>query len=137
MKVRIVSVICLLVCLAVAVPVIAGQAGKAAAPADPLSGTWTGDWGPSDRDRNQVSVEVTLAGNAVSGTVKTTNRPDAKISKGTFDAATGTLKMEADATNPRSGAAVKYVIEGKISGTTFNGTWSHDAVKGDFKLTKK
>ena len=28
-----------------------------AAVADPLSGTWTGDWGPSAMDRNQVTVE--------------------------------------------------------------------------------
>ena len=41
------------------------------------------------------------------------------------------------AKNPRSGANVKYVIEGKLEGTNLTGSWNHDNTKGDFKLTKK
>ena len=36
---------------------------------DPLSGTWTGDWGPSERDRNQATVELKWDGKALTGTV--------------------------------------------------------------------
>ena len=135
MNVRTLSVICLLACLAVA-NVIIGQ-GKAAAPADPLTGTWTGDWGPNASDRNPVTVDLKLDGKTVTGIVRTTNRPEVALSKSTFDAATGTVKMEAEAKNPRSGQAVRYVIDGKVSGSNMTGSWNHDNVKGDFKLAKK
>jgi len=102
---------------------------------DPLSGTWAGDWGPSVQDRNQVTVDLKLDGKAVSGVVKTANRPEVKLSNSSFDAATRTLKMEAEAES--RGQKVKYVIEGKLEGTTLTGSWNHDGRKGDFKLTKK
>jgi hypothetical protein len=130
MKVRTLSVICLLACL-IAIPTLAQPQ------ADPLSGTWAGDWGPNANDRNQVSVDLKLNGKAVTGVVKTANRPEVSIGASTYDATTRTVKMEAEAKNPRSGQAVKYVIEGKVEGNTMTGTWNHDNVKGDFKLTKK
>jgi hypothetical protein len=132
---RTLSVICLLACVAIALPIIAQQKSAAS---DPLSGTWTGDWGPNERDRNQVSVDLKMAGTAVTGTVQsvTPKRDDVAISKGTYTAAGNKVHLEAEAKNPRSGAVVKYVIEGTIAGTSMTGTWNHDAVKGDFKLTK-
>ena len=36
---------------------------------DPLSGTWTGDWGPSPGDRNEVTVELKLDGGTLTGVV--------------------------------------------------------------------
>ena len=129
MRVRTLSVICLLACL-IAIPTLARQA-------DPLSGTWAGDWGPNANDRNQVSVDLKLNGKAVTGVVKTANRPEVALSNSTYDATTRTVKMEAEAKNPRSGAMVKYVIEGKIEGSAMTGSWTHDNIKGDFKLTKK
>jgi hypothetical protein len=128
-KVRTLSVICLLACL-VAIPVLARQA-------DPLSGTWAGDWGPSAQDRNQVTVDLKLSGKTVTGVVKTANRAEVALSNSTYDAATRTVKMQAEAKNPRSGESIKYVIEGKLEGTSMTGSWNHDNRKGDFKLTKK
>jgi len=126
-------VICLLACLAVAIPMLAQQRSGT----DPVTGTWSGDWGPNQADRNQVTVDLKLEGTAVTGVVKTTNRPEVPLSKGTFDATARTVKMEAEAKNPRSGANVKYIIEGKLEGNTLTGSWNHDTTKGDFKLTKK
>jgi hypothetical protein len=123
-------VICLLACL-IAIPVLAQQRGGA----DPLTGTWAGDWGPNQADRNQVTVDLKLEGGAVTGVVKTANRPEVPLSKGTFDATARTVKMEAVA--PRGGATVRYIIEGKLEGNTLTGSWNHDNTKGDFKLTKK
>jgi hypothetical protein len=135
MRVRTLSVICLLACLAIAAPML--SQGNA----DPVSGSWSGDWGPSERDRNQVTLELKFdaATKAVTGTVKSTQpaRADVTLTKASYDAATQMVKMEAEARNPRSGQTVKYVIEGKMAGTSMTGSWSHDAVKGDFKLTKK
>jgi hypothetical protein len=115
----------------IAIPVLAKQRGAA----DPLTGTWAGDWGPNQSDRNQVTVDLKLQGAAVTGVVKTANRPEVPVSKGTFDATARTVKMEAEA--PRGGSTVRYTIEGKLEGNTLTGSWNHDNVKGDFKLTKK
>src|SRR5215510_9175406 len=97
--------------------------GKAAA--DPISGTWTGDWGPSPSDRNQVTVELKLEGRNLTGTVNP--GPNAiPLQKSTFDPATGAVHMEADAKNPRGGAAIHYVIDGKVASGTMTGSWNHD-----------
>jgi len=127
MKPRIVGVFSVLACLMVAA--VAFSQG------DPLSGTWAGDWGPSAQDRNQVTVDLKLDGKAVSGVVKTANRPEVKLSNSSFDATTRTVKMEAEAQS--RGQTIKYVIEGKLEGTTMTGSWNHDGRKGDLKLTKK
>ena len=134
---RTLLLICLLACVAIALPIIAQN--KGAAPADPLSGTWTGDWGPNAGDRNQVNVDLKLAGTAVTGTVHSIapQRDDVAITKGTYTAAGNKVHLEADAKNPRGGAAVHYVIDGTLAGTAMSGSWNHDASKGDFKLTKK
>jgi hypothetical protein len=103
--------------------------------ADPLSGTWTGDWGPSASDRNPVTVELKWDGKALTGTVN----PGANavvLQKCTFDPKTGAIHMEADAKN-RRGADIHYVIEGKVENGTMTGSWNHDDRKGDFKITKK
>ena len=137
MRARLVTAVCLLACLVIAIPMVAQQ--RATPAADPLSGTWTGDWGPSAGDRNMVSVELKLNGNTLTGTVKSIQpaRPDVPLTKGTYTASTGAVHMEAQATNPRGGAAVHYVIDGKLENGTMSGSWNHDASKGDFKLTKK
>ena len=106
--------------------------------ADAVSGTWTGDWGPNAQDRNRVSVELKLTGTTITGTVKSTQpaRPDVTISKSTYTPATGVVHLEAEAKNPRSGAAVHYIIDGKVAAGAMTGTWNHETTKGDFKLTK-
>ena len=138
MQARLVTFVCLLVCLAVAIPMVAQQRATPAA-ADPLTGTWTGDWGPSAGDRNQVSVELKLSGTALTGTVKSTQpaRPDVALTKSTYTASTSAVHMEADSTSPRGGGAVHFIIDGKLAGTSMTGSWNHDATKGDFKLTRK
>ena len=101
---------------------------------DPLSGTWIGDWGPSDWDRNPVTVELKWDGKNLTGTVNP--GPNAvELKKATFDSKSGSVHFEADATN-RRGNAIHYVIDGKVEGSTMTGTWIHDNRKGDFKIKK-
>ncbi len=120
--------ICLVFCLTI-------SASAFARAADPLSGTWVGDWGPSAADRNQVTVEFKWDGKTVTGTVNP--GPNAvAVEKGTFDPKTNAVHFEANAKN-RRGNMVHYVVEGKIEKTTMTGSWSHDNRKGDFKITKK
>jgi hypothetical protein len=125
-----ISLACAMMCFALNASVSAQQ--KAA---DPLSGSWTGDWGPSPSDRNTVTVELKWDGKALSGTVNP--GPNAiTLQKSTYDAKAGAVHMEADAKN-RRGEAIHYVIDGKVEGSTMSGSWNHDTRKGDFKITRK
>ena len=102
---------------------------------DPLSGTWVGDWGPSEWDRNQVTVELKWDGKNLTGTVNP--GPNAvELKKATFDAKSSAIHFEADATD-RRGNQIHYIINGKLEKGTMTGSWSHDNRKGDFKITKK
>lgn len=119
----------------VAVSCFAIVASAAAAQTDVLSGTWTGDWGPSAADRNPVTVELKWDGKALTGTVNP--GPNAvTLQKCSFDAKTGAVHMEADAKS-RRGNDIHYVIDGKLEKDTLTGSWNHDARKGDFKITRK
>jgi hypothetical protein len=59
-----------------------------------------------------------------------------QLGKASYDPATGTVMMEADARD-RDGNMVHYTIEGKIEGNTIAGTWNHAKQKGDFKLSRQ
>jgi hypothetical protein len=133
MRVRLFYLICLMACVAVAGSALAQ--GKMAA-ADPVTGSWAGDWGPSAADRNEVTVELKYDGKALTGNVNP--GPNAiAIQKGTFDPKTGAVHMEADAKNARGGGVIHYVIDGKVDKNTMTGSWNHDNRKGDFKIAKK
>src|SRR5262245_12582604 len=110
MRVRHLRLVCLLLGLAVAIPYFA-QAQRGGAAADPISGVWTGDWGPNANDRNRVEVDLKLNGKAVTGTVKSVQpaRADVMIQKSTFDG--GALHMEAEVKSPRGGELVHYIID--------------------------
>ena len=131
MRVRLFAFVCLSLCLMISVTVF-GQ-GKAAS--DPLTGTWTGDWGPNAGDRNAVTVDLKWDGKALTGTVKSQGAAPVELQKATFDAKTGAVHMEADAKG-RAGM-VHYVIDGKVEKNMMTGSWNHPRGKGDFRLTKK
>ena len=121
---------CVLACLTIGTSVLAQQ--KAA---DPLSGSWAGDWGPSAADRNAVTVALKWDGTTLTGTVNP-GASAVELKKCTFDVKTGAVHMEADAKS-RRGADIHYVIDGKVEGNTMTGSWNHDNRKGDFKITRQ
>jgi len=107
----------------------------------PLVGTWYGDWGPSPKERHDVTIVMSWDGKTIGGTVDP--GPDAVPFKAaTLDSSTWTVHIEAerpDKTKP--GALLRYVIDGKLANLgsynrTLTGTWSQGATKGDFKLTR-
>src|SRR5437660_12849267 len=126
MRFRVFTIVSLVACLVLVVSAFAQ---------DPVSGTWVGDWGPSANDRNDVTLALKFDGKAVTGNVTGgTNVSTAiPIQKGTFDAKTGTVHMEADSKD-RRGQTVHSVIDGKLDKGMMTGTWNHDVRKGDFKI---
>jgi hypothetical protein len=127
MRSKIVATFCLITLLTLAAAVFAQS--------DPLSGTWTGDWGPSARDRNQVTVALKWDGKALTGSVNP--GPNAvQIQNGRFDPKTGAIHMEAK-TPGRGGATFHYMIDGKLEKNILAGSWNHDDRKGDFRITKQ
>ena len=121
------------VCLMIAVAAGSACAQQKMA-ADPISGTWSGDWGPSARQRTQVVLEFHFDGKALTGTV---NPGPAAIplQKATFDPKSGVVHLEVDAIGT-DGSTVHYVVDGKLDKNTMSGNWARDNGKGDFKLTK-
>jgi hypothetical protein len=104
---------------------------------DPLSGTWSGDWGPSPGDRNDVTLQLKWDGKALSGNVTagTNVAKPIPLQKTTFDPKTGAVHMEADVSS--RGRTIHYVIDGKVEKNMMSGSWNHDNRKGDFKIAKK
>ena len=131
MRFRIFTFVSLLTCLALIMPAFAQQE-KAG---DSISGRWTGIWGPSRTDRNDVTVMLKWDGKALTGDVDSEGQI-IPIKNGTYDAKAGTVHMEADAKG-RGGQVVHYVIEGKLDNKTLSGSWNHDNRTGDFKIIKK
>ena len=106
----------------------------------PLKGSWIGDWGPNRADRNPITIVMDWDGKQVTGMVNP--GPGAvQIQKATLDPKGWLVHFEVDAKNP-AGQPVHYVFDGKIENLglynrSIVGTWSHDNVKGDFKITRQ
>ena len=120
------SLVCLILVVALAVPGSLAQS-------DPVSWTWSGDWGPSANDRNDVVLELTWDGSSLKGIVNP--GPNAiELSSASFDPRTGAVTMEAEAQSFRG--PIHYTIEGTLDGDTITGSWGHDNVNGDFTIMK-
>jgi hypothetical protein len=104
----------------------------------PLTGTWSGDWGPGAAQRTHITMVMAWDGKTVSGTINP--GPDAiPVSAVALDVTNWTIRFEADA-NSASGP-VHIAAEGRLddiasSHRTITGTWRQGTTKGDFKLTR-
>ncbi len=105
---------------------------------DPLSGVWSGDWGPNATSRNQVRIEMKWDGRAVKGVLHSVNpqRTDASLQNSNFAPATGEFHFEASIKAPPGGADVRYVVDGKLINGSITGAWVSGTNKADFKLSK-
>jgi hypothetical protein len=116
-----------LACAALAVTAFAQQG-------HPLTGTWTGDWGATPTQRNQVTLVLDWDGKQVTGQINP--GPDSiPIASVYVDVTTWTVRIEAD---PKAG---HISAEGKLEDIgsyhrTLKGSWTQGTVKGDFKLTR-
>ncbi len=106
----------------------------------PLKGTWLGDWGPNKADRNQVTVILDWDGKQITGQINP-GPGSIPISKATLEPKGWVVHFEADAKNA-AGQTVHYLVDGKIENLglynrSIVGTWNHDNVKGDFRITRQ
>ena len=103
--------------------------------ADPLSGTWTGEFvPPSATSGVAVTMELKFDGKkAVSGTLTGLPSPG-DVKAGTFDPTTGALKLELGKTD---NSAVLLVLEGTVVNGTAKGRVSGEDGVGEFKITKR
>ena len=126
MRLRIIVSICLSLCFAAAL--LAQQDKK-----DSVSGVWFGYYGTTPRDQAQVRLTLHWDGKVLTGSVTTGDDPfDLENTK--FDPSTGAIHMEVVVPNGR--VDYHYVIDGKVDNDMLNGTWHHEAGKGDFALKK-
>ena len=128
-SVRAASLLLFLLCAAT----VAAQYGH------PLSGSWSGDWGPTKETRNRLLLELDWDGKAVTGTINP--GPNAvPLQKASLDPSNWTVRFEAEAKD-RSGQMIRYLVEGKLENLgaynrVLSGTWSQGGVKGDFRLVR-
>ena len=121
-------------CLVLVAAAARGQEGH------PLVGTWYGDWGSSPQNRHDVTLVMTWDGKTIGGTIDP--GPDAvPFKSATLDSSTWTVHIEAERAAKGNGAAVRYVIDGKLSNLgsynrSLSGTWTAGSTKGDFKITR-
>jgi hypothetical protein len=117
----------------VAVARVIGQEGH------PLSGTWAGEWGPTNTQRNHLTLVMNWDGKNITGVINP--GPDSiPIGSVYLDVTKWTVRIEADAKN-QSGAAAHITAEGRLEDIssyhrTITGTWRQGSTSGDFKLTR-
>jgi hypothetical protein len=110
----------------------AGQEGH------PLTGTWSGDWGPSAAQRTHITMVMTWDGKSVSGTINP--GPDAiPVDTIGLDVTKWLVRFDANAKN--ASGPVRITAEGRLDDIasahrTISGTWQQGSTKGDFKLTR-
>jgi hypothetical protein len=130
MRLRAVCLICLLAVLAL--PALA-QEGH------PLTGSWTGDWGTSVTERNNITLVMDWEGEKIGGFILlgATSIPIVNV---LLDVTDWTVRLEAKGKDAKGGA-VDIAAEGRLEDIgsahrTITGTWSQGTSKGDFKITR-
>lgn len=105
----------------------------------PLTGTWSGDWGPTAAARTHITMVIAWDGKALSGTINP--GPEAIPVEAIFlDVTNWTIRFETSTKNA-SGAQVQVAAEGALEDLasphrTITGTWRQGSTKGTFRLTR-
>lgn len=106
----------------------------------PLTGTWTGDWGTGQVQRNHITLVMSWDGDKITGVINP--GPDvASMQSVSLDLSHWIVRFDADAKDA-SGKTVHIEAEGKIEdlGSPHRkliGTWKQGDVTGDFKVTRE
>jgi hypothetical protein len=126
------AAVCLIGAIALVTLVGVAQEGH------PLTGTWSGDWGPSAAQRTHITMVMAWDGKTVTGTINP--GPDAiPVSAIGLDVTNWTVRFDADAKS--ASGPVRISVEGRLDdiaspNRTIVGTWRQGTAKGDFKLKR-
>lgn len=106
----------------------------------PLKGSWLGLWEGNQTHGDDVLVILDWDGKAISGIINP-GTDNIEITKAELDPDGWVLTLEA-AGKDKSGAAVKYEIEGRIENLELPnrsvvGTWSNQTGRGAFQITRQ
>jgi hypothetical protein len=126
--------------LALSVVTLLGGAPLVAQEGHPLKGSWLGTWAGNKIHGNDVLLVLTWDGKNITGTINpgTDNMP---IKNATLNPEGWVVHLEAD-TKDKSGAALTYVIDGKIEdlrlpNRSISGTWKNQRENGVFKVGRQ
>ena len=119
--------------------VLAVAASASAQFGHPLKGSWSGDWGTNNSNRQHVVLNLNWDGKAISGVIN----PGANavtLTTATLDPSTWMVQFVGDGKD-KTGATVHYVIDGKVENLGafqrfITGTWTQGSEKGTFKITR-
>ena len=105
----------------------------------PLSGTWTGDWGPSATQRNHITLVMNWDGDKVTGVMNP--GPDSAPVNVLVDYANWVVRLDAEAKDA-AGKAIRIEAEGKLEELgsprrKLAGTWHQGTLTGTFRVTRE
>jgi hypothetical protein len=127
------------VVLATTLACLAGAAA-AAQEGHPLKGSWLGTWGPSQTHSDDILLVLDWDGKQITGVINP-GTDDIPIRNATLNPDGWVFRFEADGKDG-SGAAVHYVVEGRIEGLAFHnrtitGTWKSERESGKFDVGRQ
>jgi len=105
----------------------------------PLTGTFTGDWGPARGPRNHITLVMNWDGTKVAGVINP--GPNSAPLNVFVDYTNWTVRLDAD-TKDDAGKPVRIEADGKLEAMgsprrSLVGTWRQGGISGDFKVTRE
>lgn len=101
----------------------------------PLTGTWSGDWGPNLDERNHVTLVVEYDGDEIGGLINP--GPDSvEVDRIALDPTDWTVRIQASGPGGENIRAEGRLDNLESYHRTLSGTWRQGSVEGDFKLTR-
>ncbi|HET9219625.1 MAG TPA: hypothetical protein VFR18_21755 [Terriglobia bacterium] len=105
----------------------------------PLSGTWTGDWGPARASRNHITLVMNWDGTNVVGVVNP--GPNSVPIKVFVDYSNWTVRIDGEVKDD-AGKPVRFEADGKLEQMgsprrRLVGTWRQGELNGDFRVTRE
>lgn len=114
---------------------LAIAAVAAAQQGHPLTGTWSGDWGPSATERHQVTLVMNWDGKNITGLMNP-GPQEIPLSNVFVDVTNWTMRIEAE-TKDKMHISAEGTLQDLGSYHRFiTGTWKQGAMTGDFKITR-
>jgi hypothetical protein len=106
----------------------------------PLKGSWLGSWAGNEAHGDNVLIVLNWDGASITGIINP-GTDNIAITKATLEPEGWIVTLEADAKD-RSGAAIHYVIEGKIENLELPdrsvvGTWRSERGEGAFEMGRQ